>query len=77
MEILSRRRAQWCRIWNSLPLPSTSTWSLVSWWSHYQVILEGANPDVVVSVTVARGMGGLVKAQRMVDPKGKDKGPLA
>ena len=41
------------------------------------VILEGANPDVVVSVTVARGMGGLVKAQRMVDPKGKDKGLLA
>ena len=40
-------------------------------------ILEGANPDVVVSVTVARGMGGLVKAQRMVDPKGKDKGLLA
>ena len=41
------------------------------------VILDGANPDVVVSVTVARGMGGLVKAQRMVDPKGKDKGLLA
>ena len=41
------------------------------------VILEGANPEVVVSVTVARGMGGLVKAQRMVDPKGKDKGLLA